>query len=184
MAVDCKNARVVDRQHIADMSAEDAWDLIVKAIDEKDIDDVKEGVQMYIKAQPDVTYDELEVAFRQQGVGIYLIAIEKPAMLGALTNMDLQGNLGKKYTVTYRFSDKVALARPREKALWPKSPEENVERLKDAGEATNRGLIKCANCEEYGHVARECPQDKMEKERLVIKCFNCGEEGHRVRDCK
>ena len=95
--------------------------------------------------------------------------------------MDFQGNLDKTYTVAYRFDFKPA--RPREADAWPKSIEENQERLKDAGEVVTRGLDKCTNCSELGHAAKHCPQEKQERERVVIRCFNCNEEGHRIRDC-
>ncbi|KAK7908159.1 zinc knuckle protein [Apiospora marii] len=179
--VDCKNARVVNRDDVKDVSAEAAWEMIVEGANIRDLDDVKEGVQCYVKSTPEITYQDLETAFRNQDMGVYLIAVEKPAMLGSLTNMDFQGNLDKKYQVTYRFDARAA--RPREAALWPKDAEENMARLADAGEPVNRGLTKCNNCEKYGHMAKHCPDDKIEKERVKIICFNCEQEGHRVRDC-
>jgi hypothetical protein len=165
-----------------DKSVEDAWAMIRKGAAERDSDDVKEAVQIYIKASPDTTYPELEQAFRKQGIGLHLIALEKTSLAMTLTNMDLQGNMDKKYTVSYRFSNKPA--RPREAEGWP-TPEENIERLADAGDVVDRGLSKCNNCNELGHTSRSCPQEKMENaDRVVIKCFNCDSEGHRVRDCE
>ncbi|KAI1270582.1 hypothetical protein F5Y18DRAFT_16554 [Xylariaceae sp. FL1019] len=146
------------------------------------MDDVKEAVQLYVKAVPETTYVDLEEAFRIQDMGVYMIAIEKPALLPGFTNMDFQGNLEKKFSITYRFSDKPA--RPRERELWPSSTEENLERLKDAGEVVERGLAKCSNCSELGHISRNCPSEKVESERVVVTCYNCGEAGHRVRECK
>lgn len=181
-AVACKNARVVNRDDVKDVSAEAAWEMIVEGAKIRDLDDVKEGVQCYVKSTPQLTYQGLETAFRNQNIGVYLIAVEKPSMLGSLTNMDFQGNLDKKYQVTYRFDARAA--RPREAALWPKDAEENMTRLADAGEPVNRGLTKCNNCDKYGHMVKNCPDEKTEKERVKIICFNCNEEGHRVRDCK
>ena len=146
------------------------------------MDDVKEAIQQYIKACPSTTYGELEIAFRSQGIELYLIALENQSMMRSLTNMDLQGNLDKTYKVTYRFSANPA--RPREREQWPKDEKENMARLEDAGEPVSRGLSKCSNCSELGHISKNCPQEKIEKERVVITCFNCGEAGHRVRDCK
>ena len=144
------------------------------------MDDVKEGVQQYVKAVPHTTYIDLDKAFQRQKLDLYLVATKKE-LLPTMTNMDFQGNLDKTYTVSYRFDFKPA--RPREVDSWPKSLEENQERLKDAGEVVNRGLDRCNNCSELGHIAKHCPQEKQEKERVVIRCFNCGEEGHRIRDC-
>ncbi|KAI1140457.1 hypothetical protein F5Y05DRAFT_318806 [Hypoxylon sp. FL0543] len=95
--------------------------------------------------------------------------------------MDLQGNLDKTYRVHLRWSNKPL--RPRELQLWP-TPEQNVERLRDAGETVERGLPKCTNCHELGHISKRCPQEKVERERTVIMCFNCDQLGHRVRDCR
>ncbi|KAI0879102.1 hypothetical protein GGS24DRAFT_279217 [Hypoxylon argillaceum] len=179
---ECKNPRKIDRSHIEEIKADIAWTKISKAVQENDIDDVKEAIQQYVKAAPTTTYAQLEAGFRTQNIGLYLIAMENQSMLSTLTNMDLQGNLDKKYRVNYRFNPKPA--RPRERELWPSSAEENKARLGDAGDPVNRGLSKCMNCNELGHIAKNCPQEKMEKERVVIMCFNCNEAGHRVRDCE
>lgn len=98
------------------------------------------------------------------------------------TNMDLQGNLDKKYTVSYRLSPKHQ--RPKEKDAWPKTPEENLTRLADAGEAVDRGIPKCSNCEQLGHTMKACREEKRDTDQTQVKCFNCEEVGHRVRDCK
>ena len=37
---------------------------------------------------------------------------------------------------------------------------------------------------ELGHVARACPEEASEVlERVQVKCVNCEEIGHRARDC-
>lgn len=110
-----------------------------KASDDRDMDDIKDAVQKYLKSTPDMTYLELEKAFRNQKLNVYLIAIEKE-ISDVFTNMDLQGNLDKKYTVTWRDAPKPK--RPKEHDLWP-SPEENMVRLEDAGEPVERGIPKC-----------------------------------------
>lgn len=178
----CKGARKIDRSHLADMTTEQAWTLIKKAVKDRDIDDVKEAIQIYVKAAPETTYPELQRAFRKQDMPLWLIAIEK-ALAVTFTNMDLQGNLGKTFTVTYRFQWNPP--RPRDREAWPKDEDENIERLQDAGEVVHGGLPLCRNCEEVGHISKNCPQEKVEKENTVeILCYNCGETGHRVRDCE
>ncbi|KAI1491793.1 hypothetical protein F5X96DRAFT_692943 [Biscogniauxia mediterranea] len=181
MAAECTNQRKLDRSDVPEVAQEIAWENIRQAIKEQDMDDIKAAVQQYVKACPTIEYHMLEAAFRAQKFGLYLIAVEKPAMLDTFTNMDLQGNLGKKYTVTYRFSDKPA--RPREAQWWPKSAEDNLERLKDAGDVVQRGLPKCSNCNKLGHISKNCPEEKIEKQRVVIQCIVCNEIGHRARDC-
>ncbi|CAJ2502764.1 Uu.00g101580.m01.CDS01 [Anthostomella pinea] len=179
-AAECESARKLDRSDVETVDADVAWEKICEATKEHDMDDVKEAVQQYIKACPQTTYPELEAAFRNQEIDLYLIALEKPSMISTLTNMDFQGNLGKKYSVTYRFDPKPA--RPREAEGWP-TPEDNIERLADAGEVVNSGLSKCTNCDGLGHISKNCTEPKMEKEQVMITCYNCNETGHRVRDC-
>lgn len=165
------------------MTLEAAWELLMAAVEEQDIEDIKAAVQIYVKAAPETTFAELEEAFRSQEVGLWLIAVEKPHLAATFTHMDLQGNLGKKYNVTYRFGPNPP--RPREREVWPQSAEENMERLKDAGEVVELGIPKCRNCDELGHISKSCPQEKQEPQGVVaIKCFNCEGEGHRIRDCK
>lgn len=155
--------------------------MIVEAAKEQEVADVKEAVQIYVKANPDTTYAQLEEALRAQDVNLWLIAIEKTVMT-TMTNMDLQGNLNKKYTVTYRFNWNPP--RPRDRELWPADVAENLERLQDAGEVVARGIPKCSNCNELGHIWKSCPEEKEEKEKIDIKCFNCDQVGHRIRDCE
>ena len=141
------------------------------------MDDITEAAEKYFKSAPDATYQQIEHAFRTQDIKVYLIAIEKELNV-TYTNMDLQGNLERKYTVTWRLSDKPL--RPKEKDLWPPTPEENFERLANAGKAVDRGIIKCSNCDELGHGFKSCPQEKMENaDKAVVKCYNCEEIGHR-----
>lgn len=183
MAGECKNPRKVDRSHLPTMAGEEAWKLLEKAINDRDMDDVKEALQIYVKAQPDITFVDLEKALRSQGYALYLIPLVKANLSMTLTNMDLQGHLGKKFTVNYRFSDK-----PRRKTEtdgWPKDHEEILVRLADAGDVVPLGQPKCSNCNKIGHIAKNCDEERMEPmDRAVVKCYNCDQEGHRVRDCR
>ncbi|KAJ9156268.1 Cellular nucleic acid-binding protein [Pleurostoma richardsiae] len=179
--IECKAPRKLDRSDVRDADSIEAWVLLQKAIKEQDVDDVKEAVQMYCKALPDMTYVQLEQALRNQDFNLWLIPLEKAGLAATLTNMDLQGNLDKKYTVNYRFNPKPQ--RPREREGWPADEKEILERLADAGEVVARLVRKCTNCNELGHISKHCTQEKMESERPAIKCYNCDAEGHRVRDC-
>lgn len=113
--------------------------------------------------------------------------------------MDLNGKLGCKYHVGFFFSPKPP--RGSMKEGWPKTPEENKERLRDAGIPVDRGIPKCSNCSgkykfsclknnrtnrslELGHIAKACPQEKMERtDRPQVACIYCEQLGHRARDC-
>lgn len=139
----CENPRKIDRSHIATVLPEEAWKELVDASAENDLDDMKDAIDKYIKGNPDLTYVSLEEGFRNYNLNVYIIATERE-MSVTYTNMDLQGNLGKKYSISYRKSPKPQ--RPKEAEGWPESPEENLERLKNAGEPVDCGVPKCGNC--------------------------------------
>ncbi|OAA42154.1 Zinc finger, CCHC retroviral-type [Metarhizium rileyi] len=182
MRKNCENARVINRDHVADVSPEQALSKLRTACSERDVDDAKEAVQEYVKAiEGDTSYRQLQSLFIDEGINLWLVASERQ-LASVFTNMDLKGETGKKYTVSYRFSEKPE--RPREVDLFPKSREELLERLEDAGEVVDTGLRKCHNCGELGHSSKFCTREKVEKKaQPVISCSNCGGEGHRIRDC-
>jgi len=179
--VECKNPRKINVDDVRGVTPDEALEEIRKAVADRDLDDVKEAVKMYVKAMPETTYPELEKLFRDQDIGVFLIGIEKEHILSTLTNMNLQGDLDKKFTVTYRFSK--LPPRPRDRAIWPADDAENVARLEDGGEVVPRLIPKCRNCDELGHIAKHCPQDKRESVGPEVKCINCDSVGHRMRDC-
>lgn len=124
-----------------------AWAELLQAVNDRDLDDIKGALAKYVKAIPEMTYVALEQAFRNQDLGVYVIALERE-LSQTYTNMDLQGNLDQTYTISYRFSENPK--RPKEAEGWPASAEENLERLKDAGEPMDRGVPLCGNCDQLG----------------------------------
>ncbi|KAI9167676.1 hexamer-binding HEXBP [Paramyrothecium foliicola] len=181
MKKECQNARKIDRSRFVDISADEAWAKIKVAVSERDVDDAKEAVQEYVKALEGApTYREIQENLIRDTVELWFIATERP-LLGIFTNMDLQGNLRKKYTISYRFSENPS--KPREKDGWPQNREELLERLDDAGEVVDSLLPKCLNCDEIGHTSKQCPNERVERAKNNTTCYNCGAEGHRVRDC-
>lgn len=97
------------------------------------------------------------------------------------TNVNLQGEIEKKYAVSYFLSDKPQ--RPTLVPKWPQDAEDNFARLADAGIPLDRGVDKCNNCGKIGHKSRACTEEKAPSEQPKIFCHLCNEEGHRVRDC-
>jgi len=93
------------------------------------------------------------------------------------TNVNLQGETGKKYAVGFYTSPKPH--RPSLAPKWPSTPEENLMRLANAGVPLDRGIDLCNNCKEPGHKTGDCPQEKLPIEGVKIECALCGEEGHR-----
>lgn len=178
----CENARLISRDHIATITPEEAWTKIKLAVAKRDMDDVREAVQEYMKSMSGTpTYRDLQEGFIGDNIGLWFIPLERE-LLPVFSNMDLQGNMGKKWSVSYRFSEKPE--RPIEVDGWPASREAILARLDDAGEPTNTGKSRCARCGEVGHIAKECAQEPEERQAPQISCFNCSGVGHRVRDCE
>lgn len=143
------------------MSAEDAWEALEKADQERDLDDFREvradkryphtqtadfcdqAFRVYTKAASDATYDELETAFRLSNFNTHLIATENE-LPKTHTYVNLQGELDKTYKVGFHLSPKPR--RETAKQGWPETPEENIERLKNAGLPMERGIPKCMRC--------------------------------------
>ncbi|KAM0615091.1 hypothetical protein ACHAP0_003941 [Verticillium nonalfalfae] len=178
---ECNNPRKIDYSGVEDVTSDEAWTAMQDAVEERDVFDFKEELRKYMKHHPETTYLDLEEAFRAQDMNVYCIATKREHLLDTMTNMDLQGNLGKEYTVSFRFSPKPE--RERERETWPKDKEENLERLANAGEPAPTGKPRCTNCKELGHISKNCTADRQEIEKVSIRCYNCDEDGHRVRDC-
>lgn len=140
--LECKSAKVIDDSKVPDKTEEEAWVMLEQASEEKDLDDFKDAVKILHKAVPAYTYQDLEKKFRERKFKVYLIAMEKN-IGDTWTNVSLQGEVGKKYAVGYYFSEKPQ--RPTLTAKWPATPEENLERLADAGTTLERGVEKCGN---------------------------------------
>lgn len=102
-----------------------------------------QALKVYCKAVPDTRYDELEAAFRSMGFETYLIA-KKKELFNTQTLVDLQGKNDRAFEVGFYFSDKPQ--RKSAKEGWPESPQENLERLKNAGVPMDRGIPKCNRC--------------------------------------
>ena len=184
MSKECTMVPPVDRSHIADKSVDDAWKNIEGAVKENDIDDLLIAFQEYVKAIlvefPETTYRRLQEGFNNHDLNVFLIALETEVE-PSFTNIDLQGNADKKYTVSVRLSDKPR--RPREREGWPENMNEILRRLDDAGERVSSQKRRCYNCNEWGHGSQECPEPKVERSRETITCPNCNEEGHRLIYC-
>ncbi|KAF2753376.1 hypothetical protein EJ05DRAFT_480391 [Pseudovirgaria hyperparasitica] len=84
-----------------------------------------------------------DAAQHKEGGNIFLIGLERE-IPNTFTLVDLKGNTGKKYSLGFYFSEK-----PRRRNAgegWPKTPEDNLERLKDAGFPMDALVIKCGRC--------------------------------------
>jgi hypothetical protein len=119
--VDCNNNYSFDMNGIPDMTEGECWNLIKKASDEVDMDDFKDALKALQKSCPELTYPALEKQLRARNHRFYIIALDKD-IGGAYTNVNLQGEINKKYAVSFFKSAKPP--RPLMVAKWPKDPED------------------------------------------------------------
>ncbi|KAL8687153.1 MAG: hypothetical protein Q9224_005238 [Gallowayella concinna] len=187
MLSECTNNKVFDFDDVADMSEDDAWDHVVmtakEAAESRELDEFREAIKVYQKAVHDISYEQLELSFRANELGIFIIAMEprEGEILDTHTLVDLSGKKDCKYKVGYFFKKTPRTGKLAE--AWPTSEEENLARLKDAGTPYERGIPKCLRCKEMGHTAKTCTEGEGEVEKPSVKCVICESEGHRARDC-
>ncbi|KAK5112715.1 hypothetical protein LTR62_003813 [Meristemomyces frigidus] len=166
---------------IEDLSADDAWLKLQVADEEKDVTDIKAYMLSYAKAYPQITFEELEATFRDKNMHTYLIA-RKQEVASNHTIVNLQGVGDQEFVVSVQFTNKPRRAKFAEG--WPESPEDNLHRLSKAGLPMDRYEQKCHNCNELGHTARSCSEEKNERQALGNECAVCNGSGHRARDCR
>ncbi|WPH01737.1 Hypothetical protein R9X50_00458900 [Acrodontium crateriforme] len=184
-AAECDANRMVlmiEELRIDKKSAEEAWAALVKADKAKDIDDIKTAILAYVQAYPQITINELEQCFRgaEPQMNTFIIAKRQEIAI-TQTIVNFQGERDQEYVISLQFSNKPRRAKFAEG--WPENDEENMERLAKAGFVVDRMVTKCSNCDQLGHNARQCTEDRVEREKPVVTCYNCSGEGHRARDC-
>ena len=180
IALECKNDRPIDRSNVPDKTDEEAWNLMAEADKANDVDDFKEAMAMYVKAVPKTTHTDLSRGMEGNNFKFHLIALEKPIQ-DTLTLVDLQGKIDRKFMVTVQRS--LEPRRKKDADFWPKSRDENLRRLENAGTLENRGVSKCNRCGELGHTSKGCQREREERGKPEDKCVICSEPGHRARDC-
>ena len=103
-----------------------------------------QAIKVYSKAVPDTTWDQLERGFRANKFNTYIIGQEVYEVTSTYTLINLQGVLDQKYKIGFFFTPNPR--RRNLKAVWPATPEENLERLTEAGQPYERGVPKCPRC--------------------------------------
>ncbi|KAF3242388.1 hypothetical protein TWF192_008643 [Orbilia oligospora] len=125
-------------------------------------------------------------------VGLEYLAFTTLANFTHITStqviVDLQGNMNKKFVVTFQTSVKGRRTKgaAKDPERFPVDDNDNMSRLENAGFVQESYVPWCYNCKETGHVSRACPQERQARDPSdipSIKCVNCDQEGHRARDC-
>ena len=60
------------------MSSDEAWNALVSADGEEDLDDFKVYFLEYVRSNKDLSFVDLENKFRAEGLSVYLIAMVLP----------------------------------------------------------------------------------------------------------
>jgi hypothetical protein len=205
-ALECKERRLVDWTGIPELESEEAWQKLIDAAKEKDLDLFRTSLKAYARSLADEgTFDlvAIEEILRAENLPFFLIA-KKQVLAPNMTVVDMTGNPDREYVLTVQLSDKPRRAKLREG--WPENAEQNKERLASAGFVEDRGVPICSNCGELGHIKKvsilnpydlhhgfkditnsfqHCKQEQAEHVSMApaVACVYCSEEGHRARDC-
>ncbi|KAK6337492.1 hypothetical protein TWF730_002891 [Orbilia blumenaviensis] len=171
-----------------DKKTEACWNAMIQAGKDHDLDAFKDAFFKYVGLCPDSTFETLQHAFNIEGKFIYSLVAIKKEITATQVIVDLQGNMDKKYVVTFQTSLKGRRTKGavKDPERFPADENENMARLKDAGFVQESYVPWCSNCKERGHTARGCPQERQTRdpsEIPTVKCVNCDQEGHRARDC-
>ncbi|CAJ0766885.1 13961_t:CDS:2 [Entrophospora sp. SA101] len=87
------------------ISEEEAWEKMMKADAEKNIEDFKEMFEHYSKAAASETFQTIETKLRKAGCNTKIIALEREAIPLRKCLIDLQGNKEKKYLAILTMTD-------------------------------------------------------------------------------
>ena len=160
----------------ATMTSEEAWQALVSADKEKDLDDFKVYFLEYARNNKELTFVDLENKLRKDGLGIYLVAIvfrlyfmlicrkrrfRLKRRFGifrgkSASNFSFRSNLVLKIVeLGIKAILKTNISATR--GQLASTPEENLERLADAGFLVEDLTPMCFNCNQKGHERSECP---------------------------
>nr|CAG8501250.1 9774_t:CDS:2 [Entrophospora candida] len=162
------------------ISKEEAWEKMMKADAEKNIEDFKEMFEHYSKAAPNETFQTIETNLRKAGCNTKIIALERGAIPFRKCLVDLQGNEEKRYLAVLTMTDPNKL---------PKSSgyraEQNFMWLQDSGFMKDdlTSLI-CYKCKKKGHLPKDCPEPRKEYKPTFLACQNCDSTEHMTKYCK
>jgi hypothetical protein len=151
-ALDCDQRRIVDWSGVPEVDAADAWTALVDAATDKDLDKFRICLRAYARAlDTDFNLADVEAALRSDNLGVFLIA-KQQEIAPNMTIVDLIGNAKREYVLSIQLSGKPRRAKMAQG--WPESPEQNLERLLNAGFVQDSGIPICSNCGEPGHIRK------------------------------
>ena len=128
----------------SELDSETAWKAVVDSAKDKDLDTLRSAIKAYARAVEDkFSLQDVEKALRDADLPMYLIAMKQEIAVNH-TIVDMIGNPGREFVLSFQLSGK-----PRRKRMaegWPKTPEENMQRLASCGFVQDIGVPLCGNC--------------------------------------
>ena len=100
-----------------------------------------------------------------------LTHLQEAEVIGNRTIVNLQGVPDQKFIIKLQLGPKPK-RRNLVAASHPQSPEENLQRLAEAGFLMEAFTAYCTNCRSKGHITRACPEEKRQvelKDETVLK---------------
>ncbi|CAG8734353.1 13679_t:CDS:2, partial [Acaulospora morrowiae] len=164
------------------ISPGEAWNRLLKADREKDIEEFRKWLEEYAKVSPHETFQTIESKLREEGCNGRIIAVKREGIPITSCLVDLQGNTGKTYLAQPSFSIPSGLAPV--SGTHAKSSEENFRWLADAGFLSDDPSPVCYNCKEKGHSTKQCEAPRKDIDRPGRpQCQICSSFDHTTRQC-
>lgn len=150
---------------ILELDADVAWDMMVQADKDKDLDAFKEAFKAYAMAVKELTFEDCEKAFRESEMKTFLIA-KQQEVSDTHTIVNLQGEPGQEFVISFQFGAKPRRAKFAEG--WPESPEENIERLSKCGFVMDGFVQKCRNCNQVGEYHQPAASTQVQTDTIQV----------------
>lgn len=125
------------------MEVDPAYDAMIQATKKYNKDNVVKAIKTYLKCKPDTTYVEIEKAIIATGGVMHVIAVDRK-LEPQYTFVSLQGKPGCKYEAQIHPFEQPR--RKGQKLSWPKNRQENLDRLKKAGDLGVTSEMICSAC--------------------------------------
>ncbi|CAG8465105.1 3966_t:CDS:10 [Diversispora eburnea] len=174
-----------DNPNPTNLTSDEAWNKLLQADKERDVDDFKDAFEEYAKSSSELTFQEIERQLRASNCKGRLVALEREELPLTKCLVDLQGvTEDKKYVVQIVMGPPSRLARTAGRRAG--SDEENIEWLSQAGFLRDDVVPTCFNCKKKGHITKECQEPRRDRGGGGGRgrdCYNCGSTEHQAREC-
>ncbi|KAJ3014790.1 hypothetical protein HKX48_004966 [Thoreauomyces humboldtii] len=198
----CPKRSLDNRERASDEALEELWQKCLAADASDDFDEVKAAVLVYVEADPQMTWPQVETKLRDADLKTHIIAEGPRALPPHKELADNQRNGDKMYEVVLVKNARLLKNKLKPKAsFYPASSyfdryahyadtdgetleaqiQANMEHLENAG------LIRDRLREDGKYNLPEWALEKLTPEQKNValnKCVRCGNDGHKSKDCE